>query len=310
MSDNSAIEWTDATWPVVTGCDYESPGCAHCYAVRDARRLSGNPNEKVRAAYSGLVDLKGGQLRWTGVVRILPERLDWPQRWRKPRKVFVCNQSDLFHEDVPESFILSVLTVIEKTPRHTYQILTKRPARMRDVITRHAQWMDYAGGAGTTYAQRFRHLWLGVSVENQRMYDTRIGDLLRTPAAVHFISLEPLLGPVDLRLGGASLPDYAPHHPLPPLKWVIVGGESGPGARPFKVAWARSVLQQCKAAGVACFVKQLGARPTLSETALDPSWPPHVYCDNDDIDRLVLRDKKGGDPSEWAPDLRVRAYPS
>ncbi|HVL65753.1 MAG TPA: phage Gp37/Gp68 family protein [Vicinamibacterales bacterium] len=323
MAENSSIEWTDSTWPVVTGCDYASPGCANCYAVRDARRLSHNPNPRVAAAFAGVVEpTAAGKLRWTGRVNCLEERLDWPLKWKRPRKIFVCNQSDLFHEDVPQAFIIAVFNRMARAPQHTFQVLTKRPARMREMV----QLIDALRGGSSLYANwPLPNVWLGVSVENQRFADERIPLLLQTPAAVRFISAEPLLGPLELRHDWlyeyrnlnpvkAIVPAGAP---LPRLSWVIVGGESGKGARPFDLAWARSIVQQCQAAGTAVFVKQLGAKP-LEFFRRRPEDPQHVegwtaVYSGDQASwyrYLRLKDKKGGTPDEWPHEgLRVREFP-
>jgi protein gp37 len=285
MSDRSTtIEWTDVTWNPVRGCTKVSPGCAHCYAETFAERFRG---------------VKGHPYEQGFDLRLVPEQLTKPLTWKKPRRVFVNSMSDLFQDGVPEAFILNVLSIIEKTPQHTYQLLTKRPARMLDVMRRHADWFQYAVGAGS-FLTRFRHLWLGVSVENQHFADERIPLLLQTPAAVRFISAEPLLGPITF--GDIVMPDGDHLNTLfndgvhAGLDWVIVGGESGPGARPFDLAWARSIIAECQAAGVACFVKQLGANAVASgigPVAKISGWT----------------NRKGGDPDEWPADLRVREFP-
>jgi protein gp37 len=304
VSDHSAIEWTEATWNPTYGCTKVSPGCAHCYIERTPPfRIAG------RKFVNGAIDIELHQ-----------HRLDEPLHWRKPRRVFVNSLSDLFHEDIPDAFLDRVFAVMALTPQHTYQVLTKRAERMRRYMadtTRPAKW-DAALLWATAIANRSRkcfvqrdgvedfplsNVWLGVSVENQRFADERIPLLLRTPAAVRFISAEPLLGPINLG-------DYLIRTGLDPLgvpeiqgwllDWVIVGGESGPGARPFDVAWARSILQQCQVAGVPVFVKQLGAQPV--EFRRDGIIDQPRVC-------WPLRDKKGGDPAEWPADLRVREYP-
>lgn len=329
MSDRSAIEWTDATWPVVAGCERISPGCAHCYAVRDARRLAGNPNQKVSRVYAGTVERQGnGQIDWTGLVRPLPERLDWPLKWRKPRRVFVCNESDLFHEDVPDDFIARVFAVMAMARRHTFQLLTKRPERMQSLVPTFAREHIARDGSGWPLP----NVHLGVSVENQHFADVRIPLLLTTPAVVRFISAEPLLGPIDLRALNikaavlATLPahqalrmrnvsSYPSVFPLDALTgenaggdqvgrldWVIVGGESGPKARPCDVAWIRSIVKECCATRIPVFVKQLGSRPECG-SCLDRAV---CWC-AEGLSRV--RDRKGGDVEEWPEDLRVRAWP-
>lgn len=241
MSDNSAIEWTEASWNPVTGCTKVSPGCDHCYAERITERFHG-PGSFTE-------------------VKLHPDRLNLPLRWRKPRRVFVNSMSDLFHQDVPDEFIGSVFEVMAKTPQHTYQVLTKRHRRMLSLLRRWAgegTRHDWAG-PGTAVFRRhdmawvgpipwsLPNVWLGVSVEDQRWADIRIPALLDTPAAVRWLSCEPLLGSVDLR-------KYLRY-----IDWVVVGGESGPGARRMDPAWAQAIVDQCALAGVPVFVKQLGS---------------------------------------------------
>jgi protein gp37 len=214
MSANSAIEWTESTWNPVTGCTQVSPGCAHCYAKTFAERFRGVPGHPYVRGF----DL---QLR--------PERLELPLTWKQPRMIFVNSMSDLFHENVPEEFIRTVFTTIERARWHTFQMLTKRSERLRTL----APALPWPA-----------NLWMGVSVENQR-WTSRIDDLRQVPAAVRFLSVEPLLGRVTLDLRE--------------IHWVIVGGESGPRARPMRVDWARAVRDQCVGAGVPFFFKQWGA---------------------------------------------------
>ena len=224
MAD-STIEWTDATWNPVAGCTVLSPGCTNCYAMRMASRLAAMGQEK----YHGLTRRSGGRQVWTGAIRCDEASLDVPLRWRRPRLVFVNSMSDLFHADVPESFIAGVWATMRATPRHTYQILTKRPDRMREVAER----MDL-----------LPNVWLGTSVESSE-YLGRLHELRSTRAAVRFASFEPLLGPItDADLSG--------------VHWAIVGGESGPGARPMKREWVRALQVQCVEQGVAFFFKQWG----------------------------------------------------
>lgn len=242
----TAIEWTDITWNPVTGCTKVSPGCANCYAEKMATRLRG------RFGYPADEPFR---------VTLHPDRLDEPLRWRKPRRVFVCSMSDLFHEDVPDEFVWDVLDAMYGADRHTYQVLTKRPKRMRELVDEwHGAVRDYDGAA---------HIWLGVSAEDQQRADERIPILLDTPAAVRFVSAEPLLGPLTLRA------DWLPPNIVRAMKhehdtgrsweddhatinWLIVGGESGHNARPMHPDWARSIRDQCQAAGVPFFFKQWG----------------------------------------------------
>ena len=229
MSSVSKIDWTDASWNPCAGCSKISPGCRGCYAVRNAKRMAGNPNPSMQAAYQGLVTGTPGNLDWNGTVRTLPDRLEQPLHWRKPRLVFVDSLSDLFHKDVPEEFIAQVFGTMVKANWHKFQILTKRSARLRDLSLK-LPWPD--------------HVWAGVSIENDQ-YLFRADDLRATGAKVKFLSLEPLLGPLpNLNLAG--------------IDWVIVGGESGPKARQMQAEWALDIRDQCVAAGVPMFFKQWG----------------------------------------------------
>jgi len=265
MGDNSAIEWTDATWNPVTGCTKVSQGCKNCYALRDWPRLSANPK---LTAYHG---------RQFTDVRCHPERLDQPLRWRRPRRIFVNSMSDLFYPGLPDEFIDQVFAVMALAPRHTFQVLTKRPARMweylvrahgngtprREGIVKGRAWSML--GKMEKYAHRdvngrpwpLPNVWLGVSVEDQATADERIPILLDTPAAVRWVSAEPLLGPVNL---GEPLsgPVNGWHTALDHLDWVVAGGESGPKARPSHPDWFRSLRDQCKAAEVPFLFKQWG----------------------------------------------------
>lgn len=232
MADKSSIEWTEATWNPVTGCDRVSEGCDHCYAQTLAKRL--------KAMGSGRYQ-RDGNARTSGPgfgLTLHPDQLQLPQRWRQPRVVFVNSMSDLFHDAVPPWFVASVFKTMAETPRHTYQILTKRPGRMASVVA--------------TLGDPLPNVWLGTSVENQRWADVRIPALLRTPASIRFLSCEPLLGPI-------VLPDVA-FSKGDGIDWVIVGGESGPRFRRMDPAWARLLRDQCDEAGVAFFFKQWGGR--------------------------------------------------
>jgi protein gp37 len=220
MSAETEIAWTDSTWNPVSGCTPASPGCDHCYAARLAKRLP--------AAHQ--------QGRSFSDVVCHEERLDVPLHWRKPRRVFVCSMGDLFHELVPFDFIDAVFDVMssEGGMHHTYQVLTKRPARMLEFLEAYYV-RDLVPPLG--------NVWLGVTAEDQQRADERIPLLLRCPAAVRFISVEPMLGPVNR---------------IWPLDWIICGGESGPRARPMHPYWVRSLRDQCKTAGVPFFFKQWG----------------------------------------------------
>jgi protein gp37 len=251
MGDRSGIEWTDATWNPVTGCDRVSEGCDHCYAQTLARRLKlmGNPRYQL-----------DGDPRTSGPgfgLNLHPDKLTEPLTWSRPRRVFVNSMSDLFHDDVPGGFIANVFGVMAVAQQHQFQILTKRPGRMASLLARiedetraFAAWHENSRTTldPGTILWPLPNVWLGTSVENQRWADIRIPKLLRTPAAVRFLSCEPLLGPIDLHL------DIVPGE----LGWVIVGGESGVGARPMDASWARSLRDQCVGSGVPFFFKQWG----------------------------------------------------
>ncbi|HUZ32332.1 MAG TPA: DUF5131 family protein [Xanthobacteraceae bacterium] len=224
---NSSIEWTDATWNPVAGCSIISPGCTNCYAMRMAARLEAMGIEK----YRGLTRKSGQRRVWTGQIRCDPTALNAPRRWSKPRRVFVNSMSDLFHEKVPSDFVVGVWAVMAETPHHTYQILTKRPELMLDVITARSLPL-------------LPNVWLGTSVEDNRVLD-RVDILCRVPAVVRFISFEPLIGSVA-------------HADLSGIKWVIVGGESGPHARPMRAEWVDEIESLCKSADAKFFFKQWG----------------------------------------------------
>jgi protein gp37 len=243
---STGIQWTDETWNPVTGCSKVSPGCAHCYAETLAlTRLAG------KTGYPGLP--------WTpenaeANVVLRPERLRKPLSWKEPRRVFVNSMSDLFHELVPPEYIDQVFAVMARAPQHTFQVLTKRPERMPgylvgDGITRRP-WIALAAQMNIDDRWPLPNVWLGTSIENDRFVG-RADPLRETPAAVRFLSLEPLLGPL-------------PSLDLTGIDWVIVGGESGPEHRPIRVEWVRDLRDRCNAAGVAFFFKQWGGRTPKS----------------------------------------------
>lgn len=233
MGNQSKIEWTDATWNPIRGCSEVSEGCRNCYAMRQAHRF-----DKPGGPYEGLTRVSGGEIKWTNEVRLVPELLDQPLHWRKPKRIFVNSMSDLFHEKVPDHFIMQVFVTMQKAPQHIYQILTKRPKRMREWV-RHFTDREPA------------NVWLGVSCEDQKTANERIPLLLQTPAAIRWISAEPLLGAIDMN--GIRNAECGAA-----LDWVVAGGESGPSARPMHPDWARSLRDQCLAAGVPFFFKQWG----------------------------------------------------
>lgn len=227
MATNSKIEWTEATWNPVAGCTILSPGCTNCYAMRMAARLAIMGQEK----YVGTTRKTGGRAKWNGVIKTDPPSLDIPRRWRKGRLIFVNSMSDLFHDSVPLTYIKQVFKVMEETPQHTYQVLTKRAERLEE-LAKKLPWP--------------KNMWMGVSVESAE-YLYRIDHLRRSRAKTKFLSLEPLLGPLEeLNLRG--------------IHWAIAGGESGPSARPMPKQWVRSIRDQCNDAGVPFHFKQWGGK--------------------------------------------------
>lgn len=402
MATGSKIEWTDATWTCITGCTRASAGCDHCYSARMTYRLEMMGQEK----YTGLTVLNPrGERHFNGVVKCHDDELMTPLRWKKPRRIFVNSMSDTFHKDVPFEFIDKMFAVMALCPQHTFQVLTKRPERMAEYLNRssgdlasgESGWLDAINRAAMAMVNRpvfptqslgmiphpgwpLPNCWLGTSVENQPAADERIPHLLRCPASVRFLSVEPMIGPVDLReinlpvpaaqktlivhpnlvpmWEKAGLPTHADlNEPIRPIHghsksldalgkivtkengvgfgmdtgidWCIVGGESGHGARPCNIEWIRSIIAQCKAASVPCFVKQLGAKPYCKKAEcldcngtgfFDPDDTTGPKCDScdgmgtadghlDDVLSHRIKDPKGGDWNEWPEDLRVREFP-
>ncbi len=280
----SKISWTDETWNPVTGCTKVSAGCANCYAERMAKRLKAMGQKKYRNGFK---------------LTLHPDTVDDPLRWKRPRMVFVNSMSDLFHEEVPDEFIDTVFAVMALSPHHIFQVLTKRADRMAEYIggDRKNNPGQHTRPALINFAARDMHLkvpfasdrfldpgrckwpppnvWMGVSVENQDAAGERIPHLLKCPAAVRFLSCEPLLGPVDL--AGCMEPlgvGYVERIPTgleggSVIDWVIVGGESGPGARPMDLDWARLIRDDCKAAGVPFWYKHAGAKVGKGSDRLD-----------------------------------------
>lgn len=231
MSERSSIEWTDASWNPVRGCTKISPGCLHCYAETFAERFRGVPGHPYEQGFE---------------LRLVPEKLSDPLRWTKPLMVFVNSMSDLFHQGVSDEYILQVVRVMQLANWHTYQVLTKRSERMRDLLQTKLR-----------FAAELPHIWWGVSVENRRHGLSRVEHLRAAPAAVRFLSIEPLLED----LGALDLTG---------IRWVIVGGESGPAARPMDKAWAVAIRDQCRTAGIPFFFKQWGGvRKSLAGRELD-----------------------------------------
>jgi len=319
MGDGTKIEWTEATWNPLRGCRRVSAGCEHCYAETTVHRFSGEGQP-----YEGLTVIGRRGPRWSGEVRLVPEHLADPLRWQRPRRVFVNSMSDLFFEPVPFEYIAAVFGVMAASPRHTFQVLTKRPERAaaflawlegraeydarRDatlghdeargmILRRCAQDQGIAHRsllASAIAPWPLRNVWLGVSVEDQPTADLRLTQLLALAASVRWASYEPALGPVDFapylrpRLPGS--PDGA--RAAVGLDWIVVGGESGKGARLFDLDWCRTTIAAGRAAGVPVFAKQKGANATDLGVAVAFDHP------------------KGGDWGEWPEALRVREYPA
>ena len=324
----TTISWTSKVWNCVLGCSRDNAECDHCYAMFVAHR-------GMDQSHRGLTKLRPkGSARpgvdWNGTVRTLPERLGKPLSWKKAQMVFVNSMSDLFHPSVPFEFVAAVFGVMAATPQHTYQVLTKRPKRAREFFA----WLSANGGSEGREVEkcvgilegmdgvdwdRVEHpiagTWplpnvhLGVSAGRQETADEKISVLLDCPAAVHWVSIEPMLGPVDLEhlkveggvldaLRGLVTVDEEKGYVTPNrLRWIVVGGESGPGARTCDLSWIRSVLSQCAAAGVPAFCKQVGSNP--------------VFTDGDgSIKRFPILDSKGEDWRAWPDDLKVRQWPA
>ena len=323
------------------GCSLVSEGCRNCYAMKQAHRFSGKDQ-----SYEGTTKLGPDGPTWTGKIRQVHEALEQPLRWEKSRKVFVNSMSDLFHEDVDHTFLRRVFAVMALTPHITYQILTKRPARMLEKLTLNTFGKAVIGEAWCMLGHfpKFKHqnilqrpwplpnVWLGVTVENQDAASIRIPLLLRTPAAIRFISAEPLLEQVTIvpYCGGRTYHcpcgykatesemiftggnNYSCKECLkqctiePSLDWVIVGGESGSGARVCEVDWIRWIKEQCHDTGTRIFIKQLGSKPNstrdhISHRGYRGERPDGFY--------RFLNDSKGGDIAEFPIDLQIREFP-
>lgn len=373
---NTNIEWTDETWNPVRGCTPIAPGCANCYATRQAIRQAGKGG-----AYEGLVKSTRGGPKWTGKVRVSGDKSFYaPLHWRKPRRIFVNSMSDLFHEGLSDEAIDKVFAVMaicslhERRYGHVFQILTKRHARMRaylgerndqqrrkSIAAKGAALMEDGDMWHETLHSDMQwpleNVWMGVSVSDQETANAALDDLAHTSAWLRFVSYEPALGPIDFtpwlhiawQCSGchAFFPDpwkktcpkcgredyWSGSHAYNPragqrgscIDWLIVGGESGPRSRPCDVAWVRSTIEQCKAARVPCFVKQMGARVRDGRCdrcngtgefarAKQVSGPPLPRlacpsCSGDGGFPIDLEDAKGGDMNEWPEQLRVREWP-
>ena len=305
MSDRSKIQWTDATWNVTAGCTKVSPGCDNCYAAMMAKRL----RAMGMSGYQSVVD---GDGEWTGTIDLLDRlgNLPIPLHWKKPRRIFVNSMSDLFHPTVWFDYLDRVFEVMSKARQHVFQILTKRPERM-------AQYLIGSGRAVDRGLCRAGNLWLGTTCENQAAADERIPHLLKCPASVKFLSLEPLLGPINILpyIGGQAHrckcgwheteTDILPYghdwrcpvcattcETFNACRWVIVGPETGPRRRPCDPAWIRGIVEQCAAAGVPCFVK---------------AFP--VSCQTYPILRVMSGDRISKNPAEWPEWARVQQFP-
>lgn len=288
MSDGTHIEWTDATWNPITGCSVTSPGCRNCYAMKLAGgRLRHHPSR------AGLTQPSSTGPVWTGELRLNEDWLQQPLAWTRPRRIFVCAHGDLFHEAAPDAWIDRVFAVMALAKHHTFQVLTKRAKRMREYLSAPgraqaiglhvAQLLGLTGQSAAMVEPPtlpLPNVWGGVSVEDQQRADERIPELLATPLAVRWLSAEPLLGPVDLERPrpGPDLDQGGGRYICQPwviqsgIDWVVVGGESGPRARPMHPDWARSLRDQCKAAGVPFLFKQWG------------SWRAASWFDGPDAD--------------------------
>lgn len=325
MGDNSKIVWTESTWNCIYGCSRVSPGCENCYAERHCHRFAG-PSQR----HEGLTVLRKHGPAWTGKIDLAYHRLFIPMQWSRGRRIFVNSLSDVFHDGVPFPYVMAMFAVMAACPHHTFQLLTKRHGRMVDfyafmrslarpmeacaeeaklVLDRMLAEGRLTKGMHARYRSRLDviadapwplpNVWLGVSAEDQQRADERLDALFECEAAVRWASVEPLLGPVDLdrngRLSGVQ---------GQVLDWVVVGGESGPGARSMDVRWAIAVVDQCEAHGVPLLMKQLGSEPMRP----DPAFEGEV-ADAPRV-RLPLSDDKGGDWAEWPyAKLRVRKYP-
>jgi protein gp37 len=324
----TSIQWTDRVWNPVTGCTKVSAGCKHCYAEVIAGRFWGTQYAEIE---TGRHDAAGNapETRPRQFTDVLTheDRLREPFSWRKPSRVFVNSMSDLFHEAVPDAFIDRAFAVMALARQHTFQVLTKRPDRMRAYVGEMKPWsksvlairqatsnyLSFAEDKTSAIAFPLPNVWLGVSAENQERADERIPVLLNTPATVRFVSAEPLLGGIDI----------AKHRPgALGLHWLIAGGESGHGARKAELGWFRNLLGQCRDANVAFFMKQLGAHVTDRNDAgfegdTPRGWPMDTEYETTtaqnwqgDPVRVQLNDRKGGDMNEWPADLRVREFPT
>lgn len=319
MAKKSNIEWTGVTWNPLAGCSRISTGCENCYAEKMTKRLSAMGQPK----YHGLLN---GHGRFNGVVNFDENALILPLKTKKPETYFVNSMSDLFHENVQDEWIDQVFAVMALCPQHTFQILTKRPERMKSYLSDSNVWYritDYAylsevarkgkSEIGEQFGQHFEkplpNVWLGVSAENQEQASKRIPILLQTPAAIRWVSAEPLLSGIEFvkRIDSMNHVDmlkgiryWKGHHvqTVCKLDWIVAGGESGANSRPCELAWIRSIVEQCNAASVPVFVKQLGSKP-ICERLIEFHSPV-----------IKLKNKKGGNIEEFPEDLQIREFPT
>lgn len=325
----TSIEWTDKTWNPVTGCTKVSPGCKNCYAEGVAERFWAKQYPPV--LFSG--SKKGGPVyrpREFTDVQTHTDRLDQPLRWKKPMRIFVNSMSDLFHEGVPRDFIVRVWAVMQASPHHTFQVLTKRAERMHEILTDPKFEPDVEEATEQLACERgwchahgdrpfpLSNVWLGVSVENKPTFRDRVPLLLKTPAAVRWISAEPLLDDiVDENFTICLVSGFTepPHDDK--IDWVVVGGESGVNARPCNVDHVTRVVEACLQWKTPVFVKQLGSVPMITEEewrAVDPTRKPLLSARNahrvpPGFVPIKLYDRKGGDITEFPFDLRKRQFP-
>jgi protein gp37 len=303
MSTN--IQWCDETWNVIVGCSRISSGCQQCYAATAAK----SPRLQQFPQYQTVSN-------WDGTVQFVESQLIKPLHWKKTKNIFVCSMADLFHENVPFEWIDQVMAVIALCPQHTFQVLTKRTLRALEYFSQQSLWVKWYEAAqnflwgeigenfgGLINLQQYfidqpfplPNLWLGTSTENQQMADKRIPILLQIPAAIRFLSCEPLLEEIDFRQAGAIQKlisdSYEWELVNEDIQWIVVGGESGPNSRPCHIEWLESIVQQCHAAKTPVFVKQLGANAIFGGQ------------------RFKTRDKKGGDIEEFPQELQVREFP-
>lgn len=346
----TTIEWTDETLNVQVGCSLASKGCQNCYAMKFAHR-------QMSPQHRGITFMNSKGPHWNGKINYVPEMLRKPLHWHTPRKIFLNSLSDLFHESVPDEWIDDVHGMMwaclyvgrsENSLRegHVFQLLTKRAARARAYYSsdRREKWARAAGQlcedgdgvADQTYyaATKGPHprIWLGTSCEDQEAADERIPLLLQCPAAVHWVSAEPLLGPIDFtRVSAGPLCPQWPGHRVDVLRggtwelgggftqhsdmpatidWIVCGGESGPRARPCAMEWIESIMRQCRKAGTACFVKQLGAFVVSEHRAAETDEEGRALGARDRwLWRAGLTDRKGADPEQWPDHLSVREFP-